>query len=239
MRCMMIYLFVIILSLTVSSVSAQEKLVFSSFPADNPIVKICSAIIQAAYQKIGIEAVIQHYPPARGIQLANEGYTDGELYRSVRMKGKFSNLMMVPVSVAHTELVVFTKNVQFPLQGWDSLKPYRIGVERGFKLAEERSKGMKTYSASVGQTFQMLDAGRVDIVISTKLGGLSYLKSIGLKGIEILNPPLEKDMLHHFLHKKHKELVPVISAVLENMKKNGEMEAIREKAKSTLFDENF
>ncbi|MDM8556599.1 transporter substrate-binding domain-containing protein [Desulfococcaceae bacterium HSG7] len=192
--------------------------------------------MQAAYKKIGIEAVIQHYPPARGIQLANEGNTDGELYRSFRINGKFSNLVMVPVPITHTEVVAFVKNIQFPVKGWDSLKPYRIGVERGFKLAEARTEGMKTQSAKVEQTFQMLDAGRVDVVVSTRLGGSGHVKNLKLKGIKILTPPLEKDMIHHFLHKKHQKIIPELTATLENMKKTGEIDTIKNQVEKTLFE---
>ncbi len=217
---------IIVFVFTVQSVSAQETLVFSTFPADSPIVKICQAIMEAAYEKIGIDVVIQHYPPARGLQLANGGQTDGELYRSVRIDGKFSNLVMVPVAMTHTEIVVFTKDVEFPVEGWESLQPYRIGVERGFKLAEARTEGMNTQSANVEQTFQMLDAGRVDVVISTRRGGSGYVNKLHLKDINILTPPLETDMLHHFLHKKHQNLIPQLVETLENMKETGEIDAI-------------
>ncbi len=227
---------IIIMLLTVQSIPAQEKLVFSAFPAADPVGKICGAIMQTAYKKIGIEAIIQHYPPARGIQLANEGHTDGELYRSIRIKGKFSNLIMIPVSITHAEIVAFTKNIEFPVKGWDSLKPYRIGVERGFKLVEARTEGMKTSSAIEKQNFQMLDAGRVDVVVSTKLGGSFILKNLQLKGIKILTPPLEKDIVHHFLHKKHQKIIPELTATLENMKKTGEIDTIKKQVEKKLFE---
>jgi len=235
MKLRIISALIITLLLTVKSIPAQEKLVFSTFPATNPIAKICQAIMQTAYKKIGIEAIIQHYPPARGIQLANEGHTDGELYRSIRINGRFSNLIMVTVPITHTEVVAFTKNIQFSIKGWDSLKPYRIGVQRGFKLAEARTEGMKTHSAKVEQTFKMLDAGRVDVVVSTRLGGSGYIKNLQLKGINILTPPLEKDAVHHFLHKKYLKIIPKLTATLEKMRKTGEIDAIKKLVEKTLF----
>ena len=237
MKLRIISALIITLLLTVKPIPAQEKLVFSTFPATNPVSKICQAIMQTAYKKIGIEAIIQHYPPARGIQLANEGHTDGELYRSIRINGRFSNLVMVPVPITHTEVVAFTKNIQFPIKGWDSLKPYRIGVERGFILVETKTEGMKTHSAKVEQTFKMLNAERVDVVVSTRLEGVAHIKNLQLKGINILNPLLEKDAVHHFLHKKHQKIIPKLAATLEKMKKTGKIDAIKKQVEETLFKE--
>ncbi len=235
MKYTIICIYIISFLLTVQSVPAQEKLIFSTFPATNPITQICQAIMQTAYEKIGIEAIIQYSPPERAIQLANAGHTDGELFRSVMINGKFSNLVMVPIPITHTDVVVFTKKNKFSVQGWESLKPYRIGVERGFKLVEAKTEGMTTQSASLEQVFQMLDAGRVEVVVATKLGGADMIRALQLKGISMLSPPLEKDMVHHYLHKKHQELVQKLTETLEIMKKTGEIDMIKKQVEEGLI----
>ncbi len=235
MKLKIISIYIITFLLTVKSVPAQEKLVFSTFPAGNSIAKICQAIMETAYEKIGIEVIIQHHPPARALQLANEGHTDGELFRNVIIDGKFPNLIMVPVPILHPEVVVFTKINIFTVQGWESLRPYRIGVQRGYKLGETRTKGMTTQSASLKQVFEMLNAGRVDVVVETRLGGSEIIKTLQLKGISILTPPLEKGMVHHFLHKKHQELVPKLTEILEMMKKTGEIDTIKKQVEEALY----
>jgi len=219
--CLMLLVF------TGTFVPAQEKLVFSTLPALNPIVRICEPIIQAAYKKMGIDAIVHHYPPARAIQLANEGHTDGELFRSIHMDGQFPNLVMVPVAITHADVMAFTTDLRFLVQGWESVRPYRIGIQRGFKLVEARTAGMNTYAANnVKHVFQMLAAGRVDVVITTRLSGLSTVKSLQLEGIHMLTPPLDQETLHHFLHKKYQRLVPQLAATLDVMCETGEIEAI-------------
>ena len=68
MKLKIIGICIIAFLLTVKSVPAQEKLVFSTFPATHPITRICQTIMQTAYKRIGIEAIVQYYPPARAIK---------------------------------------------------------------------------------------------------------------------------------------------------------------------------
>lgn len=67
--------------LFVSSASlASEQLIFST-GEKFPMTPIASAIIDAAYQKLGIQSMIKRYPNRRSLMLANKGETDGELFR--------------------------------------------------------------------------------------------------------------------------------------------------------------
>jgi len=85
-------------------------------------------------------------------------------------------LIRIPVEIIQPEIVVFTKNVNFQVQGVESLRPYEIGIERGFKSTEYATEGMNVYKvSSVIQQFKMLDKGKVDIVLQTRLHGLYIL----------------------------------------------------------------
>ncbi len=160
--------------------------------------------------------------------MSNEGKVDGELFRNKIIQKKYLNLVIIPVPIAKPEIVVFTKNLEFQVRGWESLSPYTIGVQIGSKLFEENTKGMRVSpTRNLKQAFGMLNKGSVDIVVQTRMNGLDVIKKLNLRGIKVLEPPLVYDAVYHFLHKKHQSLVPSITNVLENMEKNGRLTAIR------------
>ena len=80
------------------------------------------------------------------------------------------------------------------------------------------------------QLFNMLIRDRVDIVILPRDVGLKTLKAMNLKDIRMLEPPLQRDKLYHYLHKKNEALVPKITASLQEMGKKGLIQAINDMA---------
>ena len=161
--------------------------------------------------------------------MANQGGIDGELFRGNINRDEFPNLLCIPVPILNIEIVVFTKDVEFEVTGWDSLQPYTIGFQVGMKRIETGTKGMQVESVTTTeQLFMKLAAGRNDIVVLPRDLGMDVLKSMmvlgsdvinlnTLQGIKVLEPPLYRDFLYHHLHSKHAELVPKITAALQEM----------------------
>ena len=76
---------------------------------------------------------------------------------------------------------------------------------------------------------QILHRDRVDFVITARINGLLQLKNLNLDSIYPLSPPLRRELVYHYLHEKHKALVPRIDSVFKRMKQSGELEGLREK----------
>jgi PAS domain S-box-containing protein len=57
---------------------------------------------------------------------------------------------------------------------------------------------------------RMLDAGRVGLLITARVSGMLMAKELGLDAIKLLSPPLSRLWVCHYLHERHKELVPTI-----------------------------
>lgn len=223
--------------LLISSLHAQERLIISTFNP-SPFVAVCQEVVRNAYERMGIEVLFKHYPGERAIRLADEGYTDGELYRNATVAENYPNLIQIPVAISQVEIVVFAKTVDFPVEGWSSLSPYRIGVERGFKLVEEHTQGMVTETVeTMDQTFLMLDSGRVQVVVQSGVEGRFIIKKLHLQGIKTLSPPLAVNKVYHYLNKKHQNLAPEITEVLRAMERSGEIQKIRDHAEKIAFDQ--
>jgi polar amino acid transport system substrate-binding protein len=209
-------------------VSAHEAFVLAR--PDGPYSDIAEQVLKEAYQRIGIEAQTQTFPSERSLATSNSGLVAGEVARLTGLERTYPNLIMVPVILNRIEVVAFVKNVTFKVQGWESLRPYAIGIRRGIKYAEQGTKAMNVEPVtSYEQCFKMLDSGRIDVVVTNLYVGLKTIKDLQLKGVRPLAPPLMAARnQYHYLHKKHADLVPKITKVLKEMEAEGRIKAIRE-----------
>ena len=217
-----------------SPVCAQEPLVLSK--PDDPIAEVSSKVLREAYQRIGIQIQMKTLPAERGLVQSNQGMIDGEVNRIQGIESTYSNLIMVPVAINTFEGVVFTKKVTFPVTGWDSLRPYNIGVRIGTKFAEQGTEGMNVESVTTNEQLLLkLYAGRNDVIVTSRIEGLGQIKRLQLKGVKVIEPPLVTEKLYHYLHKKHAAMIPGIAKVLREMAAEGRIQAIQEQAIAELL----
>ena len=206
--------------------AAQDTLTLSGV-LDGYSPRLSAAILTVAYQQLGISVTAEYLPNERAIVDANDGVLDGVLDRRAGMTEIYPNLMMVPVVLMTSDWVVFTKQARFPVQGWESLRPYMIALQRGSKGPEKGTEGMnRTIVTAKEQMFQMLEAGQVDVVLAIREDGLRVLKQLGFTDITILEPSLQQVPVYHYLHKKHAALVSKITAVLQVMEAEGQFTPI-------------
>ncbi len=211
-----------------SSLEAQERLVLSRIEGDFIEVYV-EKILSEAYQRIGIQVEYKQFPPKRALLTSNQGHTDGEMIRIKGIEKEFPNLLMVASPVTSIEIVVFTKNKIFRVNGWQSLKPYRIAIVRGILVVEIGTKNMKTFSFNtMGKALQLVGLEKYDITILPRIDGLGHLKQLNIPNIEILEPPVTKVDLYHYLHKRHEKLIPVITESLRIMNQDGTLKSMRD-----------
>ncbi|MCP4690797.1 MAG: amino acid ABC transporter substrate-binding protein [Desulfobacterales bacterium] len=222
--------------LAVSPVRAEEKLVFSGLQ-NSKLGLMVEEVLRVAYQRIGIRAETKWLPGARALRMANDGEVDGAQLRVAGIRKKFTNLLMVPVPVYETDIVVFTRDATFPVDGWDSLKPYRIGVPGGYTAILDNVRGFNIWTVNYVQIFKMLDTNRVDIGVVDRFNGMVTINHLGLKGVGVLEPPLSTIQFYNFLHKKHQDLLPRITASLQGMKEEGEIRRIWKKFEAKFTGE--
>ena len=206
---------------------ARLELVTPSNTVDTIVSEV---IVREAYARLGTEVIIEKFPAERAIRLANAGEAAGEVQRIDGIDKTYTNLVQVRPPINYIEATAFTKTETFRVQGWASLQPYRIGIVRGIKFAERNTRGMDTRLASdYAELFRMLDRGLYDVAVSPAVNGWYQIAKANLTRIRDLQPPVERFDLFHYLHRDHADLVPAISGVLEDMRRAGELAAIRER----------
>lgn len=185
-----------------------------------------------AFRRIGISVDVTFLPTERSVILANTGIHDGELNRIEGLEQWYPNLVRVPESNMDFSFVAFSKNMNLATTDWTTLKSYRIGFIKGWKILEKNLKDYPdiTYANSAEQLFKLLDKGHIDVAIYGELVGYAQLKNMGLSDIKALQPPLAKRKMYMYLNVKHKKMVLKVAEALREMKSDGTYDQIVEQA---------
>ena len=206
---------------------ATEKLVFTGIEgAVNSDIGM--KVLSKAYSKLGIKVIYHPLPGERSLRVANSGKVDGEVFRIANVQKRYKNLIQVPTKINILPAIAYTKGKKINIDGWQSLKPHRIGIQVGIKFAERGTKGMNPTRVDTNeQLFKMLDSGRIDVAIAAQSNGLKTLKKMNTTQISELTPAIEEYPLYHYLHKKNSHLLSKLNAVLIKMTQQGKIKAIR------------
>ena len=214
--------------LAVIPVHAVEVLTFGKSEA-SLASDISGAVLREAYQRLGIDLVIKALPARQSLMRAKSGGLDGEVHRKEGINRDFPNLLMVPVAINRVDFVAMSKKVDFLVNGWSSLKPYALLIQRGALAVEEGTAGMNVFPSDNPEAIiSLLLKGRGEVGIDERLDALSAMKKFNVTDIRILEPPVASIILYHYLHQRHAALLPKITAVLRKMESEGRIKAIRE-----------
>jgi ABC-type amino acid transport substrate-binding protein len=197
-------------------------------------------ILKAVYQCLGITVEFVDLPAKRALAESSLGRVDGEVHRILAVQSEFPSLIPVRPSINYIEPSAFVKQRDFRVDGWNSIAPYSIGIVRGVGSSERGTKGMSKVEAvaSMDQLMQMLASGRIDVAVNDRFSGVLINKKLRLdKTLQPLSPALEHIPLYHFLHERHRDLVPRVEKVLQGMEANGELERLRREITLRMLQE--
>jgi polar amino acid transport system substrate-binding protein len=195
---------------------------------DTILTETSFSILKEAYSKLNIKIKTKLLPGQRALIATDYGHYDAELIRIKGIDKKYKNLIRIDVPIMNVQGVIFSKDIDIKTNSWDDLKPYKLGFLRGIVLATENTQGFDRKLLSTNeQLYQMLDIGRLDMVFSGFLTGSYYVSKLGIKNVKVLNPPLVQTDVYHYVHKKHKTIVPKLYKILFKMKQSGRIDEIK------------
>lgn len=217
---------------------AQERLLFTTVKGSAD-VNAGVAIIKEAYNRLGIDIMIELLPGKEALEASNSGKADGEVQRIDGISKTFTNLVQVPIPVNYLQGAAFSNKYNFPIKGWFSLEPYRIGIVRGILFAEQGTQGMDVKVAeSYRELVVMLEKNEIDVAVMPRINGRVALKERNSKDIRELEGVLETLFLYHYLHKKNQQLVPRLKKVLKRMLLDGTTRQTRRRVYKQLLEGN-
>lgn len=179
--------------------------------------------VRKAYRKIGYETEIHKMPAQRALFESNSGESiDGELARTLHAQSFLPSLIKIPVRLTSIEASVFTKNTSLEVKSWEDLKDYNVTSVRGYVLIQKKLSHIKGLQEVIDedQALKFIENGRADLAVLIKKIGLASIKTLELKDIKVLEPPLESIPIYHFIHSKHKDLVPALTKAMKEVTGN-------------------
>ena len=231
-------LYIILIHMTLSPLAmGQEvkKLVFVSprFPGD-PLIEQLSEVYSTILSQMGFGFEYKNLPAKRASIASNSGEVDGELTRVYSYNDTFTNLVRVEEPNHQIVFAAYAVDPTLSFNGWESLKGYHVDCRRGVIMCTQNVSKVTKMSETntIEQLVWRLLNGFSDATIRNAEPFDAYMKSDAFiqfdKKKQIHKAGvMEIITAHAFLHKKHKSLIPKISASLKKMKRTGEYQRIR------------
>lgn len=79
---------------------------------------------------------------------------------------------------------------------------------------------------SFEQLFYLIEARRVDVVIISTNYGKEFIENHPSMNIILIQPPIIKAPLYHYLHKKHQAIVSIVETSIRWLKAEGKLNNI-------------
>jgi len=179
------------------------------------------------FRRLDIPLKYVRLPSERSLIHGNQGIDDGVIARIEGLDKKWRNLVRVPEEIISWEFSAFSYDVDIEVKGWESLKPYSVGIIRGWHIYEENlaDANALTKVSTPKQLFRLLSSGRIDIAMFERLRAQYWMKKLDINP-PILAPEIAKKALYIYVHKKHAALVPKLTRVIAAIKKDGTYERI-------------
>ncbi len=197
----------------------------------NTVVEVIfEQIVAEALKRSDIPYTRTDLPERRAIKQVNRGIDDGIGPRNPAVERNFKNIVRVPEAINIHTYVAFGKDPTVSTPDWNSLAPLRIAYIASWKIFDINVKKSKsaTKVESPDQLFNILARDRVDVVLYSRLSGLSEIKRKNLKGVHVLGPPLAEREVFLYLHKHHADLAAPIAEKVREMKADGSYQRIKD-----------
>jgi len=206
--------------------------------ADIPDQFVGGELLRAVYARLNISLEFADVPGKRALALSSSGELDGEVHRIAGLAQTYPTLVQISPAINYIEPSVFTTTLRFDVRGWDSIRDYSIGIVRGVGSSERGTEGFPRVEAvtTMDQLMQMLAAGRIEVAVNDRFSGVLVNRRLGLEELlQPLGPPLQTIPLHHFLHERHRDLVPKVGQVIRGMQASGELDKLRQQVMDSML----
>ncbi|PIB26635.1 hypothetical protein BFP76_12140 [Amylibacter kogurei] len=164
----------------------------------------------------------EYVAPARGLDMANRGLTDGDMSRSQVVKVSHPDLLQVPESTYSITLAGMYTDPKINLTSWSDFNQYNVGYIRGWQEALRIFDGhQKLTEVSDPETLlQMLQTGRIDVALFTILPAKIMAKNLNFENYYFSDIRQERKM-YMYLNQRHADLIEPLSESLREMKRDG------------------
>ena len=193
-------------------------------------------IYTEAFRRLGYKFVYKGFPAKLSSKMSDDGTIDGEIHRVHDYGDAHPTVVRVTEPHFSIRFSAYSRRSGISVDGWRSLRktPYRVGYRAGVKKTETTlpqfvGPDRLVSSPNIIRALRRLADGTTDVYVDTESPVDAALKNnpdLGKLGIRKVGV-VESITTHAFLHKKNRDLVPKLAAVLRKMRKEGMIELLR------------
>lgn len=178
--------------------------------------------VAQAYRNLGLTMQLETLPLERlRIEVMRGDLVDGNLAAAASLEQITPQLIRIPVPIYLLELTVFSASADIKPSQWSELRPLRVAYLAGMLSVEARLKEHQvtklTPTLNLEQALQYVAKGRVDIALLPRAEALYVLARLNDGKVHAVLPSLDRLLMYHYIHQKHKALVGPLTSQLEQI----------------------
>lgn len=209
-------------------------------PEDTVVGDWVRSIYTEAFRRMGQAVRFEVHPVRRLGPLLDAGELDMETARARTFGNDLPSVIRVEESVFDSVPALYVVEPAYQIKRLDELstKTWRAAYPRGLVECEKALAPLLTPDRIVDtglteQAVKMLLAGRVELICGLDIVVLTMPRTPEYKGMSAMRKLIDAGdvlPLYPHLHKRHKDLAPVLAATLRQMKSEGLIEKFRVEA---------
>ena len=193
---------------------------------DSPVSDISVAVVTEAFRRAQVGLTFRRASLTRQIELANSGEIDGDLHRISTVVDKYRNLMLVPTSINRIDVAVYGIDPALVSMSREEVGKLSVVLQRGIFVANK-------YNPSPNSSEAHTVAGALEMVLNRRVevGILSYtgveVRTVRPRASDMVRWPhlWASEPMYLVLNRRNAAVVPRIDAALQQMQKEGAIEA--------------
>lgn len=189
---------------------------------------VAARLLTEIYRAAGLQLVIEPLPAVRAGMVVQGGQLDGELVRIQSYGQQHPQLLRVEPAYYRLSVQAYSMPARrLRVTSRMDLRLYSLGAVRGLSYVPELTAGHPalTQAQNAEQLFRMLQAGRLDLALESSVTAGYVLDQLALRDATA-SPELARYELYHYLHPRHRELLPRLSEAIRRLKASGELEQL-------------
>ncbi len=219
-----------------STLQGKPFLMAAPRRSETHLFKWWALIYSEVFRRAGVKLKMEYFPIKRASLEADIGNVDGEPARIRQYQNNHYNLVRIDEFVHTLQINAYATKIKTPLNGWQSLKGKKYYVEylRGVEISEYNltkvlDKKYLTDSSSAFHSLEKLLSNRIDLYIDSHNAISPLLKQVPFGGVIYPIGLMESVDLYFYIHRKHKQYIPKLTKIIQNMKEEGLIKQYRDK----------
>ena len=220
-------------NIEVESNEKQMHFGLGGVPEDSNLGRLAIMTLTEAFSRMDYTFTAENLPNKRVIHLMDTDRIDGDVIRifDFNKANEHPNYVRINENTVFSHWGAFVTDSTIKIDSWADLKKgnYRVGYLAGIKLSEQNLIGLIDAEKLIVQSksnlngLRQLIENRIDVYVFAGYKNVGFdFSTVELQEKEIyLAGELEVVPSYPYLHKKHKELAPILEQTIRDIKNEG------------------